>query len=132
MTTETIRASTNGTPDGVPDLSASADHAKVSSDVPGRIRIRLHKPLRHNHLVSRVHQHLEAQAGVQEVESNAATGSVVVKYDPKTHSSDDILGLFRDIGVIVADLATGGEAELPGIEEVERDLGGAAEEPDAP
>jgi len=60
-----------------------------------------------------IHQELDRQSGIGAVETNAATGSVVVHYDPERRSTDEILGILRDVGVIVRDVARTGGEELP-------------------
>jgi hypothetical protein len=102
-----VSASAPGNRDG------PADHGRIVSDVPGRLRIRVHRSLRHPDLIRQVHGHLQAHEGIHQVESSAATGSVVVRYDPNVHSRDDVLGICGDIGLIVRDLAAGLGEEVP-------------------
>lgn len=66
----------------------------------------------------RVRTHLDKQAGIADVRTNEATGSVLVHYDPKQHSTDDILAILDDVGVIVGDIARGSEEGLPGLDEL--------------
>lgn len=82
---------------------------KVASATPGRVRIRLHRSTRQPHRVRQIHAHVEGQAGVTRVETNPSTGSVVVHYDQNAVSFDEVLGMFRDVGVVVQSL---GELEV--------------------
>lgn len=65
--------------------AAEQDHVRLASAAPGRLRVRLHRLLRHPTLLRRVHHHLEQQPGVHHVEVNPASGSVTVRYDPNAH-----------------------------------------------
>jgi hypothetical protein len=73
----------------------------VASATPGRVRVRLHRASRHPRVVRRVQQHVEQGEGVTRVEANPSTGSVVVHYDRHATTLDDVLGVFRDCGVVV-------------------------------
>lgn len=94
-------------------MEHSKSHGRVASATPGRVRIRLHGP--HRHLVHALREHLAKQIGVQEVTSNASTGSVLVRWDSKRISSDDILAMCRDIGVVVKGVT---EAEADPLAEI--------------
>jgi hypothetical protein len=97
-------------------MVTATDHAVVASATAGRVRIRVHRAHRADELISSVHAHLEKQAGVHAVDSNVATGSVVVKYNPEHHSLDDVLSMFNDVGVIVRDVMASGGDELPSMD----------------
>jgi hypothetical protein len=88
-------------------------HGQVISDTPGRLRIRMQRPHRHTEVIHQTKSNLEGMSGVRLVEMNPASGSVMVSYNPTEISTDDILSMLRDAGVIVMQLATGMAMELP-------------------
>lgn len=96
---------------------AATDHAhgRLASTAPGRVRVRLHRPHRDEHLLRRVHDHLSEQPGVTRVETKPSTGSVVVHYDAHRHSHDEILAMFRDVGVVVRGVMAGTGAAVPEV-----------------
>lgn len=87
---------------------------RVASVTPGRVRVRLHRSARQPHQVRQIHQHVEGQVGVTRVETNPTTGSVVVHYDHESVSFDDVMGMFRDVGVVVQNIGELEEAPMPG------------------
>jgi hypothetical protein len=87
-------------------------HGRVASATPGRLRVRIDRAHRHPALMHRIQGHLEGRPGIAQVEVNHGTGSVVVRYDDDHWSGDDLLGLFRDLGLVVRDILEAGE-ELP-------------------
>ncbi|MBV9355778.1 MAG: hypothetical protein JO023_09655 [Chloroflexi bacterium] len=88
-------------------------HGHVASHTPGRLRVRLHHPHRHPQLLNEVHKQLASQPGVDHVEVNPHSGSVLVHYDHQTRSMGDVLGCLRDVGVIIGSVA--GADELPDV-----------------
>ena len=55
----------------------------VRSFVDGRVRIR-HPALRHEAVVCLARERMSAIAGVQSVEGNSVSGSILITYDSKT------------------------------------------------
>lgn len=90
-------------------------HAHVASHTPGRLRVRVHHPARHTHLLHQLKQQLQAQPGVGKVDVNAHTGSVLVHYDRHTHEHGSLLQLFQDVGVTVGELARGLDMDAPEV-----------------
>jgi hypothetical protein len=86
--------------------------AQVMSDTPGRLRVRLRPERRHETFMRQVHGHLQSKDGIKEVETNARTGSVTVRYDPRHRSATDVLGLLRDLGVIAETMTRGDVPDL--------------------
>lgn len=78
-------------------------HGQIAALTPGRVRLRLHRP--HRHLAATLKKHLEAQRGISKVAANQTTGSVLVHYEHRTVSCDDVLAMCRDIGVVVSSIA---------------------------
>ncbi len=62
----------------------------IVHNVPGRTRIKLEKMKKDSSRLNHVKQWLMID-GVYQVKSNALTGSVVVKYDPRKLSSDKFI-----------------------------------------
>ncbi len=88
-------------------------HGQVVSSTPGRLRVRLHRAHRQGSAAHRAKTHLQEKPGVRDVQTNQATGSVMVKYDPNEISADDIVGLLKDIGIVAVGTAAGLGIELP-------------------
>jgi copper chaperone CopZ len=61
---------------------------------------------------------LENQPGVDHVNVNASTGSVLVHYDHTVREKDDIVGCLVDVGLLLGGVLEAGGDELP-------DLGGS-------
>ena len=84
-------------------------HAHVTSHTPGRVRVRVRHPQRHPELLKSVREQLQNTPGVDHVEVNPHSGSVLVHYDHRAKSMDDILGTLRDVGMIMGTVAGGDE-----------------------
>ena len=96
------------------DASPSANHrVSVVSHTPGRMRVRVSR--KDPAVMARLRSHLEAIDGVSRVETNPATGSLLVHYDRRRFTGDDMLAIIRDVGAITVDLAgDGGDAVADG------------------
>ncbi len=88
-------------------------HGQVISDTPGRLRIRLRRPHRRSGLMQQAQTRLEERPGVQQVETNTTTGSMMVRYDPGTASVDDLLAILKDAGIVALQTASDLGLELP-------------------
>lgn len=80
-------------------------HARVSSMVPGRLRIRLDRADRDNGRLAQVHAALEAHDGVDAVVANRTSGSLLVHYDRAVHDYATIVAMLEDAGVVIRDVA---------------------------
>lgn len=58
-------------------------------------------------------EHLEAALGPGHAQVSPITGSVLVHYNRRTHSSADVLSILRDSGVLVEETARGVGLGLP-------------------
>jgi len=94
---------------------AGGDHARVVSDVPGRIRIKLHPSKRSPVLMTGIKDRLNSHEGVHHVKLNNSTGSITVRYDRNRHSTQSVLGLLEDLDTVFQSL--GHEAETANPEE---------------
>ena len=111
-------------------MTTVEQNAEVVSQTPGRLRLRLHPQHRHAHRMRRMEEQLEAREGV-DVEVNPTTGSVVVKYDHRKFSRHDLFAMFRDAGVIAADVTgLGGGGEGGGASKVAGSIMGAMDDLD--
>ena len=63
------------------------ESVKVVHAIPGRVRLRVHELKGNPGLASAVQERLAAAGGIRWVEVNAATGSVLVFYEPETGTS---------------------------------------------
>jgi hypothetical protein len=95
------------------ETATRAAHGHVASHTPGRVRVRVRNPHRHPEILHTVREQLEHKPGIDHVEVNAHSGSVLVHYDHHTSSMDDVLGCLRDVGVLVGSVA--GADELPDV-----------------
>ena len=69
------------------DVLAGLGAAKIASDLPGRVRVRLKELRWQDHLLGEVSSALGSLPGVQQVDTNTVTGSVLVHYDKTLYSS---------------------------------------------
>jgi hypothetical protein len=82
------------------------------------MRVRLHQEHRDPTTMTQIEQELGGRAGVGSVSTDARTGSVLVHYDHRSLSRDDLVAMLHDVGVVAL--------ELVGAEGVGEDLGGEA------
>lgn len=66
--------------------------------VPGRIRVKIPEIKYRPYKADKVREILKAQNGVDEINVNLSTGSVVVYYDPETTTKEHILNLLENNG----------------------------------
>ncbi|MGA1876236.1 MAG: HMA2 domain-containing protein [bacterium] len=88
---------------------------QMVSNTPGRLRVRMDQAGRRPDFMEHIKVHLENQAGIRKVHTNTSSGSVLVRYNEKTHSHHEILAMLRDIGVILYEVAFKGEKELSDV-----------------
>ena len=89
--------------------------ARVASHTRGRLRVRVHRSHRDPNLLHEVAAQLEEQPGIQHVDVNADTGSVLVHYDHAQRSMHDVVGCLRDVGVLIGSVLEAGGDELPDV-----------------
>jgi Heavy metal associated domain 2 len=94
-------------------METTQAQATVASATPGRVRIRLQRTALSHQVAHRVKEHVGGQDGVTRVDANTVTGSVVVHYNREMITLDDVIDMFRDVGVIVGSIAG-----LEGVEEL--------------
>lgn len=69
------------------DILARLGAAKVASDLPGRVRVRLKELRWQDRLLGDVSSALGSLPGIQQVDTNSVTGSILVRYDKTLYSS---------------------------------------------
>ncbi len=86
-----------------------ADRAplRLSSAVPGRIRLRLAHPAAHGHRLADLAQALEARPEVFEVLVRPASGSLVVRHDTQPAAVAELHEVLTSLGVVTAPRASG-------------------------
>lgn len=88
-------------------------HGRIASSTPGRLRLRMYHPKIYQELMHRIKKYLHNRPGIQEVNANNTTGSVIIRYDTATHSHNSVLAMLHDIGVIIRDVMVEEEGDLP-------------------
>lgn len=67
--------------------------------VPGRLRIKTHLVKDRADNALRVRERIARVAGVQAVEANTLTGSIIVRYQPALATAETILAEFKALGL---------------------------------
>ncbi|MBV9581259.1 MAG: hypothetical protein JO057_21980 [Chloroflexi bacterium] len=98
-------------------------HAQIASHTPGRLRVRVHPSHRDPDALQEVASRLEDQPGIQHVDVNANTGSVLVHYDRETHEKDEVVGCLEDVGLLLGSILEAGGEEIPDLEGSESESG---------
>lgn len=94
-------------------VGAQPLRARVTSHTRGRLRVRISQDDRGNGGAHDAGARLEKALGSDRVQVTSATGSVLVHYDPERHSSSDIMGLLKDVGIIIEDTVRELDADVP-------------------
>ncbi|PPK46831.1 hypothetical protein B0G57_102426 [Trinickia symbiotica] len=84
-----------------PSSEKPHSHARVASQVRGRLRVKFDHRSRSKAQLERIEQYLESKHGIGDVVVNAATGSMTIPYD---HAKVDGKGIFQfleDLDVVV-------------------------------
>ena len=76
---------------GVSDILAGLAEAKVASDIPGRVRLRLKQLRGHDDVATQSAQALGRMSGITEADVSALTGSILIFYDTAQYESRDAL-----------------------------------------
>ena len=71
----------------VADIMAALPQAKVASDIPGRVRLRLPELKGQKPLVEQCTEALRAVTGINDVQVSSITGSILAFYDTDQHPS---------------------------------------------
>jgi hypothetical protein len=76
----------------------------VVSRVNGRIRFRVARPHRQQQKMDRIAETLAAHPQVKQVQTNVATGSLLIHYDRENGGWENVLTVLQDLGIIVGNL----------------------------
>jgi hypothetical protein len=79
-------------------------HGHIVSLLPGRMRVRLHRSHRGPAEMKQIEQELGRRDGITSVTTDARTGSVLVQYDHRTVSKDDLVAMLYDVGVVAREV----------------------------
>ncbi|MEI8189637.1 MAG: HMA2 domain-containing protein [candidate division NC10 bacterium] len=97
---------------------------QISSLVPGRIRFKLQPDSRNPVAMKRIKDGMKIHQGIHGVRVNGASGSVTVQYDHRQHSPSGILGLLKDLDVVLETVGHLPTFEEPGQESGEQGKSG--------
>jgi len=79
---------------------------RMTSHAPGRMRLRVARGRDQDVVAQSIKHRLELDIGAR-VEIGSTTSSVLIHYDQHRYSSEDLLALLRDLGLLVAETVTG-------------------------
>jgi len=74
-----------------------ADEVKVMSFLPGRVRLKVEALKRDAALAQAVREDLGAVPGIEDVDINGNTGSVLIRYDRKAVSSPESMDALEEV-----------------------------------
>lgn len=80
---------------------------KIVSDTPGRLRLRIAHAHRQPEIMQHIANTLQAKSNVQDVRTNLAHGSIVIKHNATDISGEDVLATLQDLGIIFAEVTEG-------------------------
>lgn len=80
---------------------------KIISDTPGRLRLRIGHPHRLPETMEQIRNNLEAKSYIDQVRTNVDHGSIVIKYNQKNGTLDNVLATLQDLGIIFAEITQG-------------------------
>jgi hypothetical protein len=83
---------------------ASKIFAKIISDTPERLRLRVARCHRQPQEMRRIANRLEAQPNISQVRTNINHGSIVINHDGKDESLKNVVATLTDLGIIFTDI----------------------------
>ncbi|MFN6499276.1 MAG: HMA2 domain-containing protein [Nostoc sp. DedQUE01] len=89
--------------------------AKIVSNTPGRLRLRVALPHRQNGEIQRIANALAAQPHINQVRTNIHHGSIAIEHDAKDDTLKNVVATLTDLGVIFADITEGNSEAAVGI-----------------
>ncbi|MDZ8236542.1 MAG: hypothetical protein RMZ69_05080 [Nostoc sp. ChiQUE01a] len=89
--------------------------AKIVSNTPGRLRLRIALPHRQNAKIQRIANVLAAQPHINQVRTNIHHGSIAIEHDAKDDTLKNVIDTLTDLGVIFADITEGNSEAAVGI-----------------
>jgi len=85
-------------------LGTERHRARVASDIPGRLRVKLGPQSRAPDVLDGIRRRAKSHAGIHHVTVDTTSGSVTVHYDPQHHETRGVLGIFEDCRCIFENL----------------------------
>lgn len=82
-------------------MSIASRVATLESYYPGRARIRVPQVMRSTPVLAEVVTALEAVQGVVEVVVNAATGGILMKYEPEVLEIEEIIVILETVNIVL-------------------------------
>ncbi len=89
--------------------------AKIVSNTPGRLRLRVALSHRQTGEMQRIANALEAQPHINQVRTNIHHGSIAINHDAKDDTLKNVVATLTDLGVIFADITEGNSEAAVGI-----------------
>ena len=86
--------------------------SRIVSDVPGRIRIKLHPRNRQPAIMDKLKEKMETHEGMHHIKSNHITGSLTLNYDRDRLTKDRVLGLLEDLDIVAKEISPGIEGDM--------------------
>ncbi|MEA5512446.1 HMA2 domain-containing protein, partial [Nodularia sp. UHCC 0506] len=80
---------------------------KIVSNTPGRLRLKISPPHRHPREMQRITNVLKAQSQIIQVRTNVNSGSMIINYDGKNSTLENVLTTLLDLDVTFADITEG-------------------------
>jgi hypothetical protein len=88
----------------VQNQDTSPVYARVVSQTPGRIRLRVHHPHRQKHKLEPIADALQKKVEIYRVKTNIPNGSITVMHGRELLSGEDIRAILEDLGLIFAEI----------------------------
>jgi hypothetical protein len=90
----------------------------IVSDVPGRMRIKLHPGCRRPAFMDNLKKKLETREGMHRVRVNHTNGSLTVHYDRDRLDKNKLLGFLEDLDVVAGEISPAFKGDAPdGVDE---------------
>lgn len=91
--------------------------AKIVSDTPGRLRLRILPSYRDERIMQNIVDVLKVQSDIREVKINVNSGSMLVHYDPRAEIRQNLLAAMVELGVNFRDMSIGNSQAAEDIKE---------------
>lgn len=88
----------------VQNQNDSPIYARVISQTPGRIRLRVNRPHRQKHKLETIADALKKRVEIYRVKTNIPNGSITVHHGRELLTGEDIRAIVEDLGIIFAEI----------------------------
>lgn len=92
------------------------------SRAPGRVRLRVSSPHRHNHKMESIACALNERLEIYRVRTNVQSGSITVFHTREYSSFENICAILQDLGIIFHDVTEGQSRAAAGVTQAAADL----------